>query len=168
MGYGIIQDHFTIPPDCTLQWRYKGRDSVSNHQPHQCLFNVLFRHRSMKTSKLCSTGLCAGNSPGTGEFPAQMASNAEKVPFDDVIMIYRIIGSRTDLSPAGHQATTQANADVLSLSTGLSKTNFNGIWIEIQNFRSTKCSWKSCMQNCGQFCSGPKVLKKKQISCTIY
>ena len=30
-----------------------------------------------KTSKLCVTGLCAGNSPGTGEFPAQMASNAE-------------------------------------------------------------------------------------------
>ena len=30
-----------------------------------------------KTSKLRVTGLCAGNSPGTGEFPAQMASNAE-------------------------------------------------------------------------------------------
>ena len=27
-----------------------------------------------------------GNSPGTGEFPAQMASNAEMFPFDDVIM----------------------------------------------------------------------------------
>ena len=25
------------------------------------------------------TGLCVGNSPGTGEFPAQMASNAENV-----------------------------------------------------------------------------------------
>ena len=25
------------------------------------------------------TGLCAGNSPGTGDFPAQMASNAENV-----------------------------------------------------------------------------------------
>ena len=32
------------------------------------------------------TGLCAGNSLGTGEFPAQMASNAEMFPFDDVIM----------------------------------------------------------------------------------
>ena len=32
-----------------------------------------------KTSKLRATGLCAGNSPGTGEFPAQMASNAENV-----------------------------------------------------------------------------------------
>ena len=40
---------------------------------------VLFRRRSKKTSKLCVTGLCAGNSPWTGEFPAQMASNAENV-----------------------------------------------------------------------------------------
>ena len=31
----------------------------------------------MKTSKLRVTGLCEGNSPVTGEFPAQRASNAE-------------------------------------------------------------------------------------------
>ena len=30
-----------------------------------------------KHKKLRVTGLCVGNSPGTGEFPAQMASNAE-------------------------------------------------------------------------------------------
>ena len=41
---------------------------------------------SNKTSKLRVTGLCAGNSPGTGEFSAQMASYAEMFPFDDVIM----------------------------------------------------------------------------------
>ena len=35
--------------------------------------------RSKKTSKLRVAGLCVGNSPGTGEFPAQMASNAENV-----------------------------------------------------------------------------------------
>ena len=32
-----------------------------------------------KTSKLRVTGLCAGNSPVAGEFPAQRASNAENV-----------------------------------------------------------------------------------------
>ena len=63
----------------TLRWRHNGRYSVSNHQPHDCLLNGLFRRRSKKTSKLRVTGLCAGNSPGTGEFPAQMASNAENV-----------------------------------------------------------------------------------------
>ena len=61
----------------TLQWRHKGRDSVSNHQPRDCLLNRLFRRRSKKTSKHPVIGLCAGNSPLTGEFPAQMASDAE-------------------------------------------------------------------------------------------
>ena len=50
----------------SLQWRQNGRDSVSNHQPHDCLLNGLFT--------------------GAGEFPAQMASNAEMFAFDDVIM----------------------------------------------------------------------------------
>ena len=61
------------------QWRHYGHDSVSNHQPHDCLLNHLFRRRSKKTSKLRVTGLCAGTSTGTGEFPAQMGSNAENV-----------------------------------------------------------------------------------------
>ena len=62
-----------------LQCRQNGRDSVSNHQPNHCLLNGLFGHRSKKISKLRVTGLCAGNSPVTGEFPPQMASNAENV-----------------------------------------------------------------------------------------
>ena len=37
----------------------------------------LFRRRSKKTSKLHFTGLCEGNSPVTGEFPSQRASNSE-------------------------------------------------------------------------------------------
>ena len=64
----------------TLQWRHNDRDSVSNHQPHDCLLNRLFRCRSKKTSKLRVTGLCGGNSPVTVEFPKQMASNTENVP----------------------------------------------------------------------------------------
>ena len=61
----------------SLLWRHNGHDSISNHQPHDCLLNRLFRRRSKKTSKLCVTGLFVGNSPGTGEFPTQMTSNAE-------------------------------------------------------------------------------------------
>ena len=67
-------------PIClSLQWRHYGRDSVSNHQPRGCLLNRLTRCRSKKTSKLRVTGRCAGNSPETGEFSAQRASNAENV-----------------------------------------------------------------------------------------
>ena len=63
----------------SLQWRHNGCDRVSNHQPHDCLLTRLFRRRSKKTSRLRVTGLCAGNSPVTGEFPAQMTSDAENV-----------------------------------------------------------------------------------------
>ena len=46
-----------------LRWRHNGLDSVSNHQPHDCLLNRLFRRRSM-------------------------ASYMRKMfPFDDVIML---------------------------------------------------------------------------------
>ena len=62
-----------------LQWRHNEHDGISNHQPHDCLLKRLFRHRSRKTSKLRATGLCVRNSQGTGEFPAQKASNVENV-----------------------------------------------------------------------------------------
>ena len=58
----------------SLRWRYNGREGVSNRHPRDYLLNRIFRRRSKKTSKPS-----AGNSPGTGEFPAQMASNAENV-----------------------------------------------------------------------------------------
>ena len=55
----------------------------------------VFRRWSKKTSKLHVTGLCAGNSPVTGEFPAQMASKAENGSIwwrhDSAISILRII-----------------------------------------------------------------------------
>ena len=68
-----------VAGQCTLQWHHNRHDSVSNHQPHDCFLKRLFKRRSKKTSKLRVTGLCAGNSPGAGEFPAQMASYAENV-----------------------------------------------------------------------------------------
>ena len=78
------------------QWRHNECDGVSNHQPHHRLLNCLFSCRSKKTSKLHITGLCAGNSPVTGEFPAQMASNAENASISwrhrvIVIMVISII-----------------------------------------------------------------------------
>ena len=71
----IVQNSLRV----SLQWRHYGRDAVSNHQPHDCLLNRLFGRKRKKISKLRVTGFCAGNSTVTGEFPAQMASNAESV-----------------------------------------------------------------------------------------
>ena len=39
-------------PPLSLLWRHNRHDGVSNHQPHDCLLNHLFRCRSKKTSKL--------------------------------------------------------------------------------------------------------------------
>ena len=67
-------------PDIKLQWLHCGRDGIQiTSLMIVCLLNCLIRRRSKKTSKLRVTGLCAGNSPVTGEFPAQMASSAENV-----------------------------------------------------------------------------------------
>ena len=80
MSWFLVLPGHQQPWYMSLQWHHNGHDGISNHQPHDCLLNRLFRRRSKKTSKLCVTGLCVGNSPVTGEFPAQMASNAENVP----------------------------------------------------------------------------------------
>ena len=53
-----------------------------------------------KKSKLCDTGLCAGNSQGTGEFPAQMASNAENVSIWWRRHVWRLPECTTNLSEA--------------------------------------------------------------------
>ena len=53
-----------------LQWCHNGRDCVSNHQPHDCLLNRIFRRRSKKSSKFHVTDLSVGN---------QWASNVENV-----------------------------------------------------------------------------------------
>ena len=70
--WGLIFQH-------PSQWRHNELDGVPDHQLHDCLLNRLFMRRSKKTSKIRVTGLGEGNSPVTGEFPAQRASNAENV-----------------------------------------------------------------------------------------
>ena len=74
------------PDKYTLEWRHNDHDGVSNHQPHGCLLNRLFRRRSKKTSKLRVTGLCAGNSPGPVNSPHKGPVTRKMFPFDDVIM----------------------------------------------------------------------------------
>ena len=83
---GLIRKYQTPKPDVSnkphllaLQCRPNECHGASYHQPHECLRNRLFRRRSNKTAKFRVTGLCAGNSPVTGEFPAQRASYAESV-----------------------------------------------------------------------------------------
>ena len=87
-------DFFAINPNqllnskaanVSLPWRQHYSDVIMSVVASQItsltiVYSTVYsRRRSKKTSKLRVTGLCEGNSPGTGEFPAQMASNAENV-----------------------------------------------------------------------------------------
>ena len=65
-----------------LQWRHNERDGISNHQPHDCLLNHLFRCRSKKTSKLHVTVLCAGN------YPHKEPVMQKILPFVDIVMLH--------------------------------------------------------------------------------
>ena len=70
----------------TLQWRHNGRESVSNHQPHECLLNRLFRRRSKKTSKLRVTGFVRGIHRGPVNSPHKWPVTRKMFPYDDVII----------------------------------------------------------------------------------
>ena len=67
-----------VPLEFALLWRHNGRDGVSNHQPHDCLLSILFRHRSENVKAPRHWPLC-GELTGERWIPAQMASNAENV-----------------------------------------------------------------------------------------
>ena len=58
----------------SLQLHHNERDGVSNHQPHDCLpfIQGVDPIKSQSSASL-------GDSPVTGEFPTQKASNAENV-----------------------------------------------------------------------------------------
>ena len=84
-----VPDRTPIAPrshDSALHWRHNDHDGISNHQPHGCLFNRLFRRRSKKASKLRVSGLCVGNSPGPVNSPHKGPVTRKMFPFDDVIM----------------------------------------------------------------------------------
>ena len=89
-----------------LRWRHNESDVVSNHRPHDCLLNRLFRHRSKKTSKLRVTGLCEGNSPMTSQFPHKGPVTRIFFPFDDVIM---------DTCPSSRSLAKQKRGSALSM-----------------------------------------------------
>ena len=113
---------------CPLKCAHNGRVGVSNHQCIDCILNRLFRRRSKKASKFRDNGLCEGNSPVTGEFPLQRASNAEMYPFDDVIMSWHPL----ELSPLTGKPAIYAQSSswychlmILFLDMGITS---NGSW----------------------------------------
>ena len=85
----------------TLQWRYNGRDSVSNHQPRDCLLNLLFRRRSRKHQSSASLAFVRGIHRGPVNSPHKWPVTRKMFPFDDVIM------NKDDSADSFHHADFQ-------------------------------------------------------------
>ena len=93
-----------------LQWRHNERYGVSNRRRLDGLLNRLITPRSRKTSKIRVTGLREGNSPLTGEFTSQRASNAENVS-----IWWRHYGTVTLSRPADFLPTVTCIEHILSI-----------------------------------------------------
>ena len=111
-----------------LRWRHNGRDSVSNHQPHGCLLNRLYRRRSKKTLKLRVTGLCAGIHRRPLNSPHKWPVTRKMFPFDDVIMVKSRL-SRTEKCPKKASVPEQMLIYCHNWAIG---TNFSELLSEIK------------------------------------
>ena len=106
----------------TLRWRHNKCDVVSNHRRSDCLLNRLFRRRSKRTSTLCVTGLCEGNSLVTGavDAPHKGPVTRKMAPFHDVIMMpwwvngYARYTFSTPLVVLSQEATKNKTMNVVS------------------------------------------------------
>ena len=88
---------------------------------------------------LCVTGLCVGNSPGTSEFPAQRASNAEIKKLETILQ-RKYFGMAL---PLGQNITTiqTNNYTILSLLTHLKSWKCMGMYPTM--FLLMLCCWST-------------------------
>ena len=69
IGGEFVWNTSTLLTVFSLQRRHYGRESVSNHQPLECLLSRLIKRKSKKTSKLRVTDLSAGELIGDRWIP---------------------------------------------------------------------------------------------------
>ena len=81
--------HRTLYNGCnysSLRWRHDGRDSVSNHQPHDCLLNGYSGADQRKKQSSASLAFVRGIHRGPVNSPHKWPVTLKMFPFDDVIM----------------------------------------------------------------------------------
>ena len=71
---------------CPLQWRHNGHDGVSNHQPHDCWLNRLFRRGSKHQNSASLAFFLRGIHRWLMYSPHKGPAKRNIVPFDDVTM----------------------------------------------------------------------------------
>ena len=75
----------------SLEWSHNGRNSISNHQPANCLLNRSFRCRSKKHQSSASVAFVRGIHWGPVNSLHKWPVTRKMFPFDDVIMCSRRI-----------------------------------------------------------------------------
>ena len=67
-------------------WRHNGHDTVSNHQPHDCLLNRLFGRNQRKHQFSASLAFVQGIHRGPVNYSHKWPVTLKVFPFDDLIM----------------------------------------------------------------------------------
>ena len=70
----------------SLRWRHNGCDSVSNHQPHDCLLNRYSDADQRKHQSSASLAFVRGIHRGPVNSPHEWSVTRKMYPFDDVIL----------------------------------------------------------------------------------
>ena len=79
-------DFREIGDDIVMDYNKVIMSVVASQITSQLVYSSVYsRHRSNKTSKLCVTGICAGNSPVIDEFPHKGPVTRKMFPFDDAM-----------------------------------------------------------------------------------
>ena len=73
--------------EVSLQWRFNGRDVVSNHQPQDCLLNVYSGVDQRKHQSSASLAFVWGIHRWSVDSPHKGPVTRRMFPFDDVIMV---------------------------------------------------------------------------------
>ena len=108
------------------------------------VYSTIYSGADQITSKLRVTGLCVGNSPGTGEFPAQMASNAENVSMwwrHHVLTTY-VHGDELKIAVPGGIVHHDAENTILSW-------NLPTCWQHCFNLNNTSDNWYASVFSAG-------------------
>ena len=103
-------------PSGYLPWRHNGLDSITNHQPHDCLLNRFFRRRWKKSSEFRFTGLCVVNSRGPVNSPHKWPITRKMFPYDDVILYYQNPSSNHKYHPSRSESNFASQERYVRLS----------------------------------------------------
>ena len=127
----------------SLQWRRNGHDGVSNHQPHDCLLNRLFKRRSKKHQSSASLAFVRGIHRGPVNTPHKCPATRKVFPFDDVIIWITICGSRVRQFPHENHWQIASRMTEKSLFTATNALFFLKLYFKAWTQSSAKNNHRS-------------------------